>query len=330
MRRILLATLLFLLLGPVPWSGQRRVQMIESDSAKAIALPTPRSTTGGALHYVRGWRLESRDSRFGGFSALAEVAPRQFLAVADNGRWVRTDLRGDSPRLDLGGLPDMGDERRSKGLRDVEAMATDPDGDRVWLALEGDHQVWRLDKGLSRIAARRRFPSENWGANRGAEAMARLPGGRFIIFAESRAGGGATEALLYPGDPAEAGAPLRFRYDAEGKGAVADAATLPDGRVLLVHRKLGWNPVFTTVVAIADPAEIVAGGVLRSRAIGTVPAVIADNYEGAAITEADGRIYLWLVSDDNFQRWQRSLLVQFELVGLPPAQQKGGAVSGPP
>jgi len=329
MRRILLAALLFLLLGPVPWSAQRRVQMIESDLAKAVPLSAPRAAAG-ALRYVRGWRLESRDSRFGGFSALAEVAPRQFLAVADNGRWVRIDLRGDNPRLDLGGLPDMGDERRSKGLRDVEAMATDPYGDRVWLALEGDHQLWRLDKGLGRIAARRRLPSENWGANRGAEAMARLPDGRFIIFAESRTGGGATEALLYAGDPVEGGMPLRFRYDAEGKGAVADAAALPDGRILLVHRKLGWNPVFTTIVAVADPAAIRADGILRSRAVGTVPAAIADNYEGAAVTEASGRTYLWLVSDDNFQRWQRSLLVQFELVGLSSGQQKGGAVSGPP
>ena len=34
----------------------------------------------------------------------------------------------------------------------------------------------------------------------------------------------------------------------------------------------------------------------------------------------DGRTFLWLVSDDNFNSWQRSLLVEFELFGLPPPQ----------
>ncbi len=32
----------------------------------------------------------------------------------------------------------------------------------------------------------------------------------------------------------------------------------------------------------------------------------------------DGKTILWLVSDDNFNRWQRSLLLKFELVDLPP------------
>ena len=38
----------------------------------------------------------------------------------------------------------------------------------------------------------------------------------------------------------------------------------------------------------------------------------------AAVTTEGARTFLWLVSDNNFQRWQRSLLVEFELVGLPP------------
>ncbi len=35
------------------------------------------------------------------------------------------------------------------------------------------------------------------------------------------------------------------------------------------------------------------------------------------IERRDGRIFLWLVSDNNFNNWQRSLLTEFELVGLP-------------
>ena len=59
--------------------------------------------------------------------------------------------------------------------------------------------------------------------------------------------------------------------------------------------------------------------VLRSASvIGRVPVPLAENYEGAAISVEQGRTYLWLVADNNFNVWQRSLLLQFELVGLPP------------
>ena len=76
--------------------------------------------------------------------------------------------------------------------------------------------------------------------------------------------------------------------------------------------------MFTTTIAIADPPTSAKDAVLRSRTIGVVPRGLADNYEGAAVTVEQGRTYLWLVADNNFQSWQRSLLLQFELVDLPP------------
>ena len=80
--------------------------------------------------------------------------------------------------------------------------------------------------------------------------------------------------------------------------------------------------------AIIDPADITEGAVVRARTIGRVPRPLAENYEGAAIAVEQGRTWLWLVADDNFNVWQRSLLLQFELVDLPPkksaGQQKGG------
>jgi hypothetical protein len=150
--------------------------------------------------------------------------------------------------------------------------------------------------------------------------MVRLKDGRTILFCEAPADDPrGSEALVFAGDPAAPGPPpLRFFYDDEGKGSVSDAAALPDGRILLVHRRLGFDPVFTTILGLVDPADIRADGVVRSRTIGRVPKPLADNFEGAAISTAGGRTWLWLVSDDNFNNWQRSLLLQFELVDLPP------------
>src|SRR3546814_16415220 len=98
------------------------------------------------------------------------------------------------------------------------------------------------------------------------------------------------EALLYVGDPAEPGPePIRFLYDSDGRGPVSDAAPLPDGRILLVHRRLGFDPVFTTILSVADPADIEKDATLRSRTIGRVPVPLAENYVGAAGSVDGGR-----------------------------------------
>ena len=44
---------------------------------------------------------------------------------------------------------------------------------------------------------------------------------------------------------------------------------------------------------------------------------IAGAASSTAVSVSDGRTYVWLVSDDNFNNWQRTLLVEFELAGLP-------------
>ena len=153
--------------------------------------------------------------------------------------------------------------------------------------------------------------------------MARLADGRTILFREApdKEMRG-SEVLVFAGDPAMEGPPpVRFFYDAEGKGSVSDAAALPDGRILLVHRRLGVDPVFTTIIGILDPANIGPDTLVRSREIGRVPKPLADNFEGAAVEVRDGRTWLWLVSDDNFNSWQRSLLLEFELVGLPDSKK---------
>ncbi|MBE1528514.1 hypothetical protein GGC65_002970 [Sphingopyxis sp. OAS728] len=321
MRRLLFAALIFLAVGPVPGAVMRFPEEDTTQAASARPLVFPRGTTG-SMRFVRGWHLVSPHSRFGGFSALARIGPGQFLLVGDNGYSTRLSLdsRGAVSSVQIRALPTIDGRPARKSMADTEAMFIDADSGKIWVALEIINQIWRLDAGLSRIESRRKLPEPHWPRNRGPEAMTRLVDGRTVVFSEDADDDPrGREALLYTGDPAAPGpAPIRFFYDSAGRGLVSDAAALPDGRILLVHRRLGFDPVFTTVIAIVDPADIKKGAVVRSRTIGRVPAPLAENYEGAAISVERGRIYLWLVADDNFNIWQRSLLLQFELVDLPP------------
>src|SRR3546814_15926677 len=79
-----------------------------------------------------------------------------------------------------------------------------------------------------------------------------------------------------------------------------------------------WSSDVCSSDLLLDPDDIRADRAVRSVEIGRVPKALADNFEGATVTVADGRPWLWLVSDDNYSSWQRSLLLQFALVGLPP------------
>lgn len=321
MRRLFLAALIFVAIGPV--LGTRQVRPVVDTAPQDIAVHALGHPAGraGALRFVRGWRLSSSNAMFGGFSSLAVTGPDRFQLIADNGYWARfAVLPGDRVAdARIGKIPVPGGNVGKKSKSDVEALLFDPATDQSRVALEFVNEVWRLDPTLGRIESRAALPRPHWPKNSGPEAMARLPDGRIVIFSENADDDPrGREALLFEGDPSVPGTRAqRFYYDAEGKGAVSDATTLPDGRILLVHRRVGFDPVFTTTVAIVDPADIRPGAVLRSRTIGRVPGALADNYEGAAVTTDGARIFLWLVSDNNFNRWQRSLLVQFELVGLP-------------
>lgn len=321
MRRLFLAALIFVAIGPV--LGTRQVRPVVDTAPQDIAVHALGHPAGraGALRFVRGWRLSSSNAMFGGFSSLAVTGPDRFQLIADNGYWARfAVLPGDRVAdARIGKIPVPGGNVGKKSKSDVEALLFDPATDQSRVALEFVNEVWRLDPTLGRIESRAALPRPHWPKNSGPEAMARLPDGRIVIFSENADDDPrGCEALLFEGDPSVPGTRAqRFYYDAEGKGAVSDATTLPDGRILLVHRRVGFDPVFTTTVAIFDPADIRPGAVLRSRTIGRVPGALADNYEGAAVTTDGARIFLWLVSDNNFNRWQRSLLVQFELVGLP-------------
>ena len=325
MRRLLSAALIFLALGPVPGTTFRYPQIDKSQSAEARALRHPASTSS-MLRFVAGWRLVSRNSQFGGFSALAYRGDGRFLLIGDNGEATRLTLGADGAvsEVTIRPLPTPPGNPQRKAFTDAEALVIDPATGKVWLALEALNQIWRLDAAMTRVESRRGSPAlDDWPSNSGPEAMVRLADGRTILFSEGEDRNSyGTEGLVFRGDPAVSGKPpVRFYYDAQGKGQVSDAAPLPDGRILLVHRKLGLSPIFTTTLAIADPADIGKDRVVRSVAIGTVPKPLADNYEGAAITVTDGRTWLWLVSDDNFNHWQRSLLLKFELVDLPPRRR---------
>ncbi len=332
MRRILAAIALFILLSPNPLAVPQTPKPNRSQIiwAKPVSLfpGQPERRTLGALTLIEGWALNSDNTQFGAWSSLALLGDRRFLMGGDNGVMTGFTLgpRGDVTRPFIAAIPDGPGDPKRKTSRDLEAMIYDPAAGKFWLGFENENAIWRYGQSMARAEAKG-APAlmKDWPGNGGVEAMVMLPavdGGmpRFLVIAEKAMvvrGGKKLGAavLLFNGDPAEPGtAATRYHYDAQGWGRVTDAAVLPDGRILLLHRDFGYTSGFRSTLAIADLATLKTGVAWRAKPIAHfAPPAITENFEGLAITQEGPDTILWMVSDDNLAYYQQSLLLKFRL-----------------
>lgn len=259
----------------------------------------------GRLTHLGGWTLASNDPRFGGLSAL-HVGPDGVLAASDAGALFRFALPPASPDLRVALI----DATASKGDRDIEAL-TYWRG-RLWLAFETRNLVRRLGSGgVDAQAAPARM--RGWRKNRGAEAMLRLADGRFLIFEEGDAGG-TTDALLFAGDPAIVGMPyFALRYRAPPGYRITDAASLSDGRLLFLNRRLGLTG-FAAKLTMGALPHVRSGALIEGVEIANLNAApLTENLEALSVTRENGRDTVWIASDDNFSPLQRTLLLKFAI-----------------
>lgn len=315
---VLLAALFFLATNVRP--GDLPVQSGASSAALTI-LPValdpddPRRRRVGALDFLGGWTLASDDRRFGGISAM-HVADGQVTAISDAGILLRFAIPGAGARarVRLDPLPDGPGPATRKSNRDTEAMLVR--GNAIWAAFEKHNMVWRYDRRSLRAAAAAQPPVlRRWHSNAGAEAMVRLGDGRFLMFAEGRNDGpDQSDAALFEGDPAIPGTRARaLRYRRPAGFRVTDAALLPDGRLLVLHRRFAWFAGLSAVLAIVEPGDL-ANRVVAGRDIAALRSPLTiDNMEALSVTVEDGRTIIWIASDDNFNPLQRTLLLKFAL-----------------
>ncbi len=321
-RALRLLLLAVVALALAPGTFLRAPGQMRSDPAQITV--TPRIAQGkvtGALGRPDGvWELTSAHGFFGGFSALVARDGPALIAGSDRGFLLDIDLAGEAPRPVPGSFRFVGVSTRGrKEFVDLEALARDPATGTLWAAFENDNLVMRFPpQGGRSVHAPRDIAK--WSANSGPETMERLADGRFLMIAEGNIRGDRRlhEALLYPGDPAEGGTPpLAFRFFGSPYFDPVDATQLPDGRVLILLRLVDFSipATFNTAIAIADPRGIRAGGSWETRVIAHMhDGILAENFEGIAYVPSDAdprKGSVWLISDDNFSIFQRTLLVRF-------------------
>ena len=282
------------------------VQFDRSDPARRRA---------GRLVYLGGWAIRSRDARFGGISAM-HVEGGQVIALSDAGAVIRFPLPGArSSRAAIVPLGDGPGSDASKRDRDIEALIVHKG--KAWVVFERLNQVWRYAVPNWKSEASAAPPAmKDWPLNEGGEAAVRLGDGRFLLFAEGPVrADGTSAALLFEGDPAIAGSRAReFRYRPPSGYNITDAALLPDGSLLLLHRRFRMTEGVSAKLTLARSPVIGGRDAMSGVEIAHLqPPLAVDNMEALAVTREKGRTIVWIASDDNFNPLQRTILLKFAL-----------------
>lgn len=313
--RLALGLLVAAALAPVTWIRHPPPRAVVDPLATIAPAAFTRQRIG-PLELTGAWQLTSRDTAFGGFSALVALNEGLFVAGSDSGRKLlfgRPD-RGNTNAV----LSRLGPPRKyDKVSLDLESLTRDPATGMLWGSYEGSNRLIRFNPDYTVSGRVRPQAMRDWSANSGAEAFARLADGRFLAIEEGATGwmSDRHRALLFDGDPVAGAKAQGLTFIAPSGYRPVDLVPLGKGRALILFRRLGWGlpPQFETAIGVIDADRRSAEGVFGAQVLAQLGSTVPqDNYEGIALTEdAEGR-HIWLISDDNFMHYQRTLLLRFD------------------
>ncbi|HEY0651229.1 esterase-like activity of phytase family protein [Phenylobacterium sp.] len=267
--------------------------------------PAPGTTMAPGWAFAGGYKLNSAEtSRLHGLSDIKVWPDGRLLAVGDQGDLLEARLTFDAKGW-LAGVADatlkpvLGEDGQpitSQGDReyDAEGIAEFPDGSRL-ISLEQHDRVYFYPKGQTtpRPAP---MPGISIVFNKGMEALAAWPAGGADGYLLGVEGTGEVFRCRVTGACTAYG-----RVDLEGLELTA-LAPLPTGGVAYLLR--GYNPLAGNRIIIkvigADGREVDRLQIARPQ--------VVDNFEGlAAVKRGDG-VRFYLLSDDNFNSTQQTLL----------------------
>ncbi len=312
---------------------------VDAQQISAFSRLLPLKRRFDKVEYIGGLVLKSSHREFGGLSAIrVEPDGQHFLSLSDQGWWLAGRIVydgaqpagiADARMAPMVGLGSVGRGRKdSHGWFDTESLAQ-RDG-YVYVGIEGVNRIVQFAFARCGFQARAIELTDiapgiaHLPLNKGLEALVAPPSGRYagslIAFSERGldADGNLKAFLIGPAsttpgkrrDNAEFAVRRRDNFD------ISDAAVLPSGDLLLLERRFNWwSGVAMRLrrVAIADiaPGALIDG----SDMLYADNSYQIDNMEGLSVhLDANGAIILTMISDDNFNFIQRTVLLQFKLV----------------
>lgn len=288
----------------------------------------------GELEWAGGIEISSDHKRFGGWSGLAVSADGStLLSVSDEAYWLTAQILYD----EKGRLSGIGDGRMAplrgldgkpidgKNYGDAEGLAVSNEnplkGD-AYVSFERHHRIWRYDLGKDGLTAKPvqlvterrlgKLPS-----NEGIEAVSTMlpvTGGdnqRLLAISENaRDPRGNVRAFLIDGKTVK-----RFSLALNAPFRPTDVARLPNGDYLLLERSFSLLAGAGMQLRHIIGSDVRPDALIRSRVLLEANHKrTIDNMEGLSVRkDQKGEIWVYVISDDNFNPLQRTYLMMFRL-----------------
>lgn len=280
------------------------------------------------------WRgglvLDSSADTFGGISGVTFVSEQDVVMVSDRGNFISARIDYDDAGIPnaLSGAQlevirnSSGTELPSNFSRDSEAVETvyrNGEAAAVRVGFENLTRVADFDLVDNRPSGAARIVSipdelESLRTNESLEAVCIAPpaspvAGSTVLIAEQQFNADDNHSAWLLGNRDKG--PLAL-VPADGYSPT-DCDFLPNGDLLVLERGMGFLSFIMQVRRI--PAETIGpGAVLQGDVILSASGGDIDNMEGIAVRElADGSVHIVIMSDDNFNDWERTLWLEFAL-----------------
>jgi len=296
----------------------------------------PQQTKVGELFYLGGFELIGKHFDFGGLSSLAVADDEShFIAMTDRANWVCGQLLTGPNRRFLGMenvwvaplKPVPGFKMKAKVDTDSEALAITPDRRSAFVSFEGEHRVWRYDiadpDNLCSVAQSHAQAVDmpealiDLPVNGGVESLTVLENGDLLAIGEDRESDLDAQPawLLSPGTDTdgEAVAAKDLTYPAPKPYQPTDIQAA-NGGIFILHRHFSvLSGISGHVAWMAWPDGEVAETLPIAHVLATLtPPLSIDNFEGiSALPDGQGGYVIYIVSDDNFADYQRTLMLKF-------------------
>ena len=283
----------------------------------------PDQITLGPLTYQHGWSISSDHAYFGGWSALSLTRSRMVM-LSDRGAWLLARFTPKSvteplQEPEIGIIAGRGPTWFDKERTDLEAMVPFyPFGFLV--AFEHGHRLAVMTELGGWLAPVPMPPGvmEGLSPNSGIEAMTFDQKDRLLLFAErGRRPGYGLPAWRISARPNGEKASETFGLVLPAGHAPTAARRLKDGRILILSRSFSALRGTNIGLHLLSLGDKVTGRSFRPRQIAELQSpLVTDNFEGmdlAPVQGSDQRYTLLLLSDDNVNPVQRTLLLTFDL-----------------
>ncbi|MGD8326144.1 MAG: esterase-like activity of phytase family protein [Sphingomonadales bacterium] len=270
-------------------------------------------------------KLDSSERAFGGISGMRLGPDQRIFMISDAGYFIRAHLNfskagkiTDLEDVFISALRDPeGQKFQTKSLVDSEALEWAENRDGLFISFEFRHRVWKYGWAGEKFASPLRRPTalnispilSGLPDNGGIESMARLNDGSLILLSEQGAVSNGRKAWRHRDGRTEP-----FIYKNPSPYVPTDAVALNEEWLLVLNRHFSPLAGSSARLTLIRTKDIALGSQVTPIPLAQLkPPFPVDNYEAIDVIEGDNGWDVVILSDDNFNPVQKTLLLHLFL-----------------